>query len=225
MLNIQVSKQLNEAEENYVEARWYSTCEAYQIKVVQAASIFDQIYFEYTDWSRSYHNLSHLWSLLQLSEQYQNQLESPSTVDLAIFFHDYIYNAKRKDNEAQSAQWANTLLSGLLPPKVLNKVSTLILSTAGHRPRLLEDEDQLWFLDFDLAILAAVPAVYKAYADAIREEYKSWYSYFVYNSGRKKILKTFLKRKVLYFTPEFQRNYETIARNNVAWEIKGLKEG
>jgi predicted metal-dependent HD superfamily phosphohydrolase len=47
----------------------------------------------------------------------------------------------------------------------------------------------------------------------------------VYNAGRKKVLKSFLERKTLYFSYEFQEKYELIARENLTWEIAGLKEG
>jgi predicted metal-dependent HD superfamily phosphohydrolase len=224
MLNIQVTNTLSDTDINYIESRWNQLAKAYNIPKSKAENIFDQIRFEYSDWNRAYHNLSHLWSLLQLRAQYAEQLENPMLIDFAIFFHDLIYNAKRKDNELKSADMAKTLVARYLPKEEMQFVYDLIMSTAGHKPKIEDSSDQLWFLDFDLAVLAAEKETYKAYAEGIKEEYKTWYSFLVYNSGRKDVLKTFLKRKRLYFTEEFYGNYEEKARANIEWEIQDLKE-
>ena len=225
MLPIEIKNNLSEAEETYLQSRWNRICEVLAIPKTAADNIYDQVHFEYADWSRAYHNLSHIHSLLQLSEQYQTQLKEAALFDMAIWFHDYIYDTGRKDNEAQSAHWAKELLMPYLKKEELNYISSLILCTEGHQPRLApENTDQYWLLDFDLAVLETDKTVYKAYSDAIREEYKSLFSYFTYNIGRKKVMKGFLKRKTLYFTEEFQEKYETIARENIEWEIRGLKE-
>lgn len=224
MLRIQVTNTLSESDENYIEARWNQLAKVYNIPKGKAENIFDQIRFEYSDWSRAYHNLSHLWSLLQLREKYAEQLEKPMLIDFAIFFHDLIYNAKRKDNELKSADMAKTLIARYLPKEEMKFVYDLIVSTAVHQPKIKDSSDQLWFLDFDLAVLAAEKATYKAYAEGIREEYKTWYAFLIYNSGRKDVLKNFLKRKRLYFTKEFYGNYEQKARDNINWEIQDLKE-
>jgi len=225
MEHIQIKNNLNESELADLKMRWEATALTLNIPLTAAEGIYDQLCFEYSAWTRSYHNLSHIWSLLQFVELYAEELESKALFEMAIWFHDYIYDAQKKDNEAQSAYWAEELLHPYLNKKQLHYIKELILSTIGHKPRLKDNSDQTWFLDFDLAVLASDRTTYKAYADAIREEYKSWYSYFVYNFGRKKVMKKFLKRKQLYYSSTFKENYEAIARENVKWEIRGLKEG
>jgi len=224
-MNFIIKKNLTDAEEQYLQTRFMQAALALNIPQKAATTIYDQVHYEYTDWSRHYHNLSHIWSLLNLSEQFAAELKEAALIDMSIWFHDVVYDSKSKDNEQQSAFFAEDLLRPYLSKEQLAFIGALIMSTAGHQPKMPENSDNLWFLDFDLAILAAEKKKYKAYSEAIREEYKSLFSFFVYNSGRKKVLKTFLGRKKLYFTDLFREQYEPIARENLAWELGGLKEG
>jgi predicted metal-dependent HD superfamily phosphohydrolase len=85
---------------------------------------------------------------------------------------------------------------------------------------LPDDSDHLYFLDFDLAVLSAERATYQLYAEAIKEEYRSIFSFLIYTNGRKKVLESFRQRKSIYFSQIFQENYELEARENLAWEIE-----
>ncbi len=224
-MNFVIKNNLNDEEEQYLQTRFLSAAAALGISEKIALPLYDQVHYEYTDWSRHYHNLSHILSLLGLSELFAAQLKESALVDMAIWFHDVVYDSKKKDNELQSALLMEQLLRPYLKKEQLDFVYALIMSTSGHKPLLPENADNLWFLDFDLAILASYKKTYRKYSDAIREEYKSLFSFFVYNAGRKKVLKSFLERKTLYFSTEFQEKFEPIARENLAWEIAGLKEG
>jgi predicted metal-dependent HD superfamily phosphohydrolase len=225
MLSFLINNVLTEEEETYLRQRFTSTCADLNISPKIANSLYDQVHFEYTDWSRHYHNLSHIFSLLKLREHFAYLVNNPALVDLAIWFHDIVYQSKRKDNERKSAELFEQIMRPYLEKKDLDFVCALILSTEGHQPLLPENNDNLIFLDFDLSILAADKKFYKKYAEAIREEYKSLFSFFVYNSGRKKVLKSFLHRKSLFFSDFFKEHYELRAKENINWEIKGLKEG
>ena len=77
-----------------------------------------------------------------------------------------------------------------------------------------------WFLDFDLAILAADTKTYQLYSEAIWQEYKTAYPKILYRMGRKKVLKNFLAREKLYFTKLFYSENEAKARANIQLELK-----
>lgn len=221
MLPISVKNvyELSKDEEMQLQVRWMTLCETLHIPKPAAESIHHQIYYEYRGSHRAYHNLSHIQSLLALLDLYHPKIKEPLEVELAIWFHDFTYEPKRKDNEVQSARWAKELLRPYLPVAMLERVEALILSTEGHQPRL-QDSDCLYFLDFDLAILSTPPQVYKQYSEAIAEEYKTWHSFFTYRTGRKAVMTRFLERKRLYFTDDFFNNYEPLARTNIENEIK-----
>lgn len=219
-----IKNDLSEAEENYIKIRFFDCFKHFNIPSAKTEECYDRLYFEYSAWSRHYHNLSHIYSLLNLSELYRSDLKDPNLVDLAIWFHDAVYDSSKKDNEQQSAILFEDLMQQFLTIQDLEQVKSLILSTSKHIPLKPEDSDHQYFLDFDLAILSSDKLTYSAYSDAIREEYNSLFTFLVYNGGRKKVLKSFLDRESLYFSTYFKENFESEARKNLEWEILGLKE-
>lgn len=220
-LPIQVKAFLEESETKKMQVAWFALAQNLNIPKEEAVSIYDRLYYEYSDWDRAYHNLSHIQSFLALSNKYAEEIERKHLFDAAIWFHDAIYNAKKKDNELRSAQLARELLMPYLTVDQVKFIQQLILSTEGHKPRL-KHPDNLLFLDFDLAILATDEDIYQKYSDAIEQEYKKWYSAFLYGSGRKKVLNHFLEREEIYFSTQFKEDYEAKARANLKQEIKQL---
>jgi predicted metal-dependent HD superfamily phosphohydrolase len=168
--------------------------------------------------NRHYHNLQHLEALFGWFDQYVDQLEDSETISWAIWYHDIIYNARRRDNEEQSALLAEQrLLNFGVPTKQTKLVVKYIRATAQH----LEVEatgDLAYFLDFDLAILGSDRADYETYAAAVRKEY-AHVPGFLYRRGRKKVLRYFLASERLYRTEELYNLREDRARKNLAWEL------
>lgn len=220
MNNIIIKNTLDEEEENYLKSCLFSTLNHFAVSEEKAEEIYDRLYCEYSDWNRPYHNLSHILSLLNLRVKYADKIKKIHQFDLAIWFHDAIYDAKKKDNEAQSAELFMEFMRPFLTKEDLVFIKSLILSTVNHFPLLPDDSDHLYFLDFDLAVLSAERATYQLYAEAIKEEYRSIFSFLIYTNGRKKVLESFRQRKTIYFSQIFQENFELEARENLAWEIE-----
>ncbi len=170
----------------------------------------------------SYHNLSHIYTFLKIAYLLEDQIHQPTPFFWAIWYHDAIYHPKRKDNEKQSAERALKKLDPYLNTEDLNQTNSLILSTAKHVPLKPEDEDHRLFLDMDLSILASNKDTYRLYADAIAKEY-SHVPRFLYRYGRKKVLKNFLRRPQIFYTPIFREWGESKARENIQHEIRGFK--
>lgn len=169
----------------------------------------------YSHKSRYYHNLTHLEEMIFWFEKYKNKLQFPDEVLYAIFYHDYIYNSTRKDNELKSAELAIKILP---QETTLNKerIHQLIMVTKNHQPTANEDEK--WMIDFDLKILSKDWDAYVTYYKQIRKEY-GIYPDFLYNPGRKKALEHFLEHEHIYQTKTFRSSYEEIARSNIQKEI------
>ncbi|MCG2611605.1 hypothetical protein LZZ90_08805 [Flavobacterium sp. SM15] len=169
----------------------------------------------YSHKSRQYHNLTHLKEMIICFEEYRNQLQCPDEVLYAIFYHDYVYNSSRKDNEAKSAELAVSLLP---EHSTVNKdrIYKLIMVTKDHLCH--DNEDEKWLIDFDLKILSKEWEDYMIYYKQIRKEY-SIYPDFMYNPGRKKALQHFLENKNIYQTETFKNLYEQQAIANIQREI------
>ncbi|PWB21902.1 hypothetical protein [Flavobacterium sp. HTF] len=173
----------------------------------------------YSAKSRHYHNLNHLKEMIELYDEYQNELKNPHEILFSIFYHDYIYKASRKDNELKSAEYALTIL----PENAsLNKqlVFDSICATQQHQQNVIEDIN--WLIDFDLKILSKDWEDYKIYFEQIRKEYRI-YPDFLYNPGRAKALKHFLENEFIFQTDEFRNLYEEKARENIQKEISILE--
>merc|ERR1719263_1576090 len=115
---------------------------------------------------RHYHTLEHLRNYHAQLRRYKaaGRLAAPAVCELALFFHDAVYDARRADNELQSAQLFADFCADLrratdLPPSLhLEQATGLILRTANHMDATpAEDSDAAAFLDCDLHTLGATP--------------------------------------------------------------------
>ena len=201
---------------------WIKLGKRYTTDVKPLESIWDQIEANYTDKKRHYHGLSHLNYMIDLTEENSDFLQDKDAVLFAVWFHDIVYKATKSDNEEESAVIAiRTLQSIGVGTEKIKKVKDLILSTDGHKIITDTDEDNAYFLDFDLAILGQDWNIYETYIQNIRKEY-SIYPDLLYKPGRKKVLSHFLDRERLYFTEKYQNLLEAKARENLKKELKLL---
>src|SRR5690242_4793748 len=66
---------------------------------------------KYAETTRKYHTQQHLSECLSLFAELMSHAEHPAEVEMALWFHDAIYELKRHDNEEQSAALARMVLS------------------------------------------------------------------------------------------------------------------
>jgi predicted metal-dependent HD superfamily phosphohydrolase len=183
--------------------------------------IFRLLVNAYSKPDRYYHNLNHISHVLITIERFNLQLQNPVAVQLAAWFHDFVYDSQASDNEFQSAKLARELLTEInISPESIDRIQQLILATKGHQIDP-DDADQCIFLDADLVILGAEPSQYQDYARSIRKEY-SWVSDAEYQVGRTKVLESFLQRDRLYYTDLLFDELESIARTNIRQEMAEL---
>jgi len=181
--------------------------------------LFSKLIQHYTESNRHYHNINHIQKMLDFSSELSSEIKDKEVIQLAIFYHDIIYNSLSKTNEIDSAALAVLELSKTnFPAEKIKLVEQFIISTQKHFP-LIEDTDLYYFLDFDLAILGTERSVYESYVEKIRKEYK-WIPGFMYKKARKEVLQHFLEREHIYFTEIFRNNYEANARENLKFEIE-----
>lgn len=175
----------------------------------------------YSEKHRVYHNLNHIKNLLQTAAIFKNRYEDYDCVQLAVWYHDAIYDPQSKTNETESAALACESLTEINVPRAsVEKVEKMILATQRHEAAGL-DRDGKFFLDLDLAILSAGRTLYRKYAAAIRAEY-SFVPEPLYRRERRRILESFLQREFVYYTADIRKIAEEHARRNIANEIKEL---
>lgn len=197
--------------------RWQELVMPFTGDEEKAAVVFVDLGKRYGENGRFYHNLHHIQSVLDHIQPCLRQAKNAITLELAAWFHDVIYIPKRHDNEEQSSLFAHQTLTemGLAKPEI-REVERLILLTSGHETAV-SDTDGGILIDADLAILAAEPAQYDAYARAIRQEY-AHVPDEAYRAGRVEVLKRLGERPFLYYLPA-HRSWETRARDNLGREI------
>lgn len=169
---------------------------------------------------RHYHGWKHIADLLAGHDAVRNLPEfvdlDHDALDLAIVFHDAIYETDRTDNEARSADLFTTHAAPAGESERLRSVDAMIRATATHGPS--PDPATRLMLDLDLAVLGAPPSTYAAYKAAIRREYGA-VSESAWRLGRADVLGRFLARPRLYQTDHFHDRLEASARVNLTAEM------
>jgi predicted metal-dependent HD superfamily phosphohydrolase len=176
-------------------------------------SLQEEISSKYTEPHRHYHTLQHLEECLEKFAELRRQAEHPAEIELALWFHDAIYDPQRVDNERLSAEWAKASVLGVgLDDAKAQRVYGLVMATQHHNKP--EGKDQNILVDCDLAILGAPPTRFKEYEQQIRAEY-AFVPDAVFKTKRKEVLARFLARPTIFNTELFIACYETQARTNI----------
>lgn len=203
---------------------WVSTAAAAGARG-DIAGVGVQLLGAYADRSRGYHDLQHLDEVLRHIDKLAPEAEDVQLVRLGAWFHDAVYDGA-PDAERRSADLAESQLRLLkLDEGRVAEVTRLVLLTAGHDPAD-GDCNGAVLCDADLAILAADPERYAAYAAGVRSEY-SGYDDIRFAAGRTAVLRGLLERPALYRTPYGREHWERPARHNVSKELAllGLAAG
>ena len=176
---------------------------------------------------RHYHAWSHIEACLAefAKAQADGQVKAPRTVLVALLFHDAVYVAGRRDNELLSAQMAEEAMArnGDSSAQERADVAELIMLTAQHHAHGALSGDAATFLDIDLAVLGADEAIYRAYAQGVRQEFvPSAVSAAAFVEGRGRFLRGLLEQPNIYLTDWMRTRREAAARVNIARELQEL---
>lgn len=205
-------------------ARWHALLAPLLPDADARAAELTQLAATYDAPGRYYHTLRHLENLFALLDQFA--LQDAPVVQLAVWYHDAVYDALRHDNEARSAEWALAFLAKTtLEPARQQRVADLIRRTQDHtQSPPPDDPDLLLFLDADLSILGAPAAAYWAYARQVRQEYHLVPD-LLYRPGRRQVLAKLLAAPVLYHTPALRDARDAPARRNLQAELAAWESG
>jgi predicted metal-dependent HD superfamily phosphohydrolase len=167
---------------------------------------------------RRYHTTEHLAAVLDHVDELAAEAGDAEAVRLAAWFHDAVYDPSRGDNEERSAVLAERMLADTdLPAVTIAEVARLVRLTTTHDPRD-DDRNGAVLCDADLAILAAPPDRYAAYAASVREEYAAVPD-DAFRAGRAEILRSLLELPALFRTAPARERWEAAARHNLQTEL------
>lgn len=210
------------ADENTLHARWNRLCRTFAAPELCDAS-WQFLHDAYTEPHRAYHNLTHIAECLTHLDSVMGIINPPkvgTSIELALWFHDVVYDTHRHDNEEASAALAEShLIQAGLPLEHIAQVTHLILATKHSATP--PTGDAAWIVDIDLAILGADAARFDDYETQIRQEYH-WVPEPDFCQGRASVLRMFLDREAIYITPAFHSRFEATARQNLQRSLDAL---
>lgn len=186
---------------------------------------FAAVVARYAEPHRAYHTLAHVLECLSWLAASRELAERPFEVELALLYHDVVYDPGRVDNEARSADvFRDDARACGLPEAAASRIAALIESTAhqGGAPRDLRDADVALVHDIDLSILGASPHLFARYEAQIREEYRH-VEEALFRAGRETVLRSFLETTSIYATPFFGQRLEAQARTNLGRSLAALR--
>ena len=174
----------------------------------------------YGEPSRTYHNFVHIAHLLREVDSARKIIENPDHVEMALWYHDAVYQSRLPGNEEKSAELAQQRLgSAGVNNTFIDEVASLVLATKHQF--IPQKKNEKYLVDIDLSILGKPEAEFDEYELDVREEY-SWVEDDDFKKGRSEILSGFLQRDNIYSTDFFRGKYEESARKNLQRSIEKL---
>jgi predicted metal-dependent HD superfamily phosphohydrolase len=187
--------------------------------VDDGVAVRDALLAAYAEPHRKYHTLQHLHECLDLLAPATAAAARPCEVEVALWFHDAIYDVRRSDNEERSADWASAAVAAAgVAAAIVERIRSLVLATK-HTGSPGSDDERL-LVDIDLAILGAPAQRFAEYERQIRAE-SSWVPQPLFDEKRGAILRSFLDRERIFATPLFHSRFEAAARVNLARAVGG----
>lgn len=182
---------------------------------------YEQLVNAYSQQHRHYHTCAHIDHCLRQFDTAAGLAHEPAEVELALWFHDAVYDPYLSDNEAKSADLACALLNrhGVANERV-ERVRAHIMATRHEGLAVLDDAKLL--VDVDLSILGVDEIAYAKFETDVREEYR-WVPGPLFRRKRAEILESFLARPTIYSTSLFRTEYEHAARRNLTAAITVLR--
>lgn len=176
----------------------------------------------YHGWPHVVRVLEHVGEVADLGPGWRD----PRETWLAALFHDAIYIAGAKDNEAKSAALARTAIPRWFPHEVIDvaRVAQLVELTAKHgalTPADVDDDAAL-LLDCDTAVLGAPPDEFDRYDEGIAHEYREVVPIDAFRAGRRAFLEKLVVAPRIFLSDWFHARLDPAARANLRRAIDRL---
>lgn len=183
---------------------------------------FETVERHYLEPHRRYHTPEHVRHCLAQFDDARSRMDAPDCVELAVWYHDVIYDATSSENELQSAKLFERHADGVLPASVVESVCDLIMVTVHGkvRPRTL---DQGYMVDIDLSSFGLPWPEFLRDSAAVRDEFPHL-SDEVFYARQQSFLSSLLSREHFCLTPFFRERHEIRARDNISRYLVSLEQ-
>lgn len=160
---------------------------------------------------RHFHNLDHIRDCLRRADEVAPLLADRDAVEMALWFHDAVYEPGDPSNERRSAELFLALSVGARPA-FRRRVCELILTTRhSASPRGC---DRRFIDDIDLAGFGAPWDEFMRQGALLRKEF-SMQTDAEYHRGQLFFLRMLARRPAFFASDYFRDRYETAARDNL----------
>jgi predicted metal-dependent HD superfamily phosphohydrolase len=185
-----------------------------------AETVFVRLIELYGEPHRHYHTLNHIQHCLSQFDQAAALMADRDAVEMALWFHDAIYQPGSMDNEWRSAELFREWSEGLAAPAFQQRVHDLVLATT-HRES--QQGDAGFTVDIDLSGFGMPWEECERDGFLIRAEFPAMTD-DEYYPGHLRFLRSLQNRNTFFFTEFFQQRYESAAQANLARIIAELRE-
>ena len=187
----------------------------------QACEIHAFLLEQYESVGRFYHTLNHIQQCLtQLDAAIPKAAlteEAVAKVEVAIWFHDAIYEPGSSQNEALSAELFEKKAESFSNKEVVRDISRSIVETNHrHSP---SSELSKWVVDLDLSGMGLSNEKFQNDGEFVRKEL-THLSDQEYVDSQIKFFKGLLARERIYHTDYFYNQYEQPARQNIQTQLR-----
>lgn len=208
-----------------LKARYIGLMARFNVPASRAERAFERVIEGYRNPPRFYHTIDHVADVLAhldwAAEHVANVTALPAddrqtfldSIELAIWYHDIVYDAAAHDNEAESAKFMVEEAEKLrIDPATVREAAQAILITADHSSAKTLAERMI--ADCDLHSLGVSWEQFAHNSAMIRKEY-AHVPEAAFFEGRKKFMASLLDKAPLYKTKAFVDRYEQQAEDNI----------
>lgn len=205
-----------------LEKQWLSLWQRLQAKG-NGHRVFMEIIRRYSEPHRVYHTLQHVQDCLNDLNKCRRIPNNPDAVEMALWFHDAVYDPQAQNNEDRSATLFRQIADkASLDIAFSRTVVKLILATRDHQ-EVPYYPDSRFVIDIDLASLGQPEKRFKENERKVRREYRD-IDDTSFTAGRISFLEALLNRLPIYTLGFFRIQYEKQAQKNLTWAIENLRK-
>ena len=177
-----------------------------------AGAVFDEIEALYREPHRRYHTPAHIEHCLRCFDLATDRMDEPDAVEMALWFHDAVYDVPTEKNELRSAELFAARAGGRGLERFRSNVHRLIMVTTHREPPATLDES--FIVDIDLSSFGLPWEEFLRDSIAVREEFLHVPDAEFYPRHRK-FVESLVARPAFCFTEFFRDRYEAQARENI----------